>query len=517
MVVTLPLVLLLLDWWPLERFVRFRSDIAAATKKRQIASVSYPKMTFRHLVAEKVPLFVLSALSCVITTIAQRVAVAALERIPLNYRIANTFLSYISYIGKAIWPSRLAVFYPPPLANLSVATAVGCSLLFFLITAISIFVGRRRRYAAVGWLWYVGTLVPVIGLVQVGSQAMADRYMYIPMVGLLIIVAWAVKDLVDNRPSLRIVTVMLAAVVLSSVVILTRMQVGYWRNSLTLFEHALKVTENNDLAESGCALALADKGRFSEAELHLRRAIQISVNPTFFDDRINLGFVLLQQGKFNEAVVCLSEVIKNKSDSAKAYYFLAVALEGEKKYDEAIKSLTSTLKLEPNYPDARKVMGSLLLVTGKLNEAVPYFNEALRIDANQVEIYRSLGAVYEQLGKYEQAIQSWKRSLELEPDNAEVLNNLAWVLAATGGDKSIQNGVKAVEFAKRACELTGYKEPVLLGTLVVAYAAAGRLDDAITMGQRAVEIAKARGQDALASEIQKRMEFYRAGKPYRQK
>jgi tetratricopeptide (TPR) repeat protein len=349
---------------------------------------------------------------------------------------------------------------------------------------------------------------------------MADRYMYIPMVGLLIIVAWAVRDFVTNQLRWRIVSAVLAAVILLSAVILTRMQVRYWQSSLTLFERALKVTENNDLAESGYSLALADKGRLGEAELHLRRAIKINVNPTFFDDRINLGSVLLQQGKFNEAVACLSEVIKDKPDSAKAsakaYYFLAIALEGEKKYDDAIKSLASTLKLDPNYPDARKIMGSLLLAAGKLNEAIPYFNEALRTGANQVEIYRSLGLVYNRLGKYEQAIQSWTRATELEPDNAEVLNNIAWVLATTG-DISVQNGVKAVEFAERACKLTGYKEPVLLGTLVVAYAAAGRLDDAVTTAQRAVEIAKARGQDKLAGEIQKRMELYRTGQKYQQK
>jgi tetratricopeptide (TPR) repeat protein len=516
MVVTLPLVLVLLDWWPLDRLARFRNNAAAAAKKRQKPSVSYPKTTFRHLVGEKVPLFGMSALSCVMTLIAQRSGevVIALEKVTLEHRVANMFVSYISYIGKTIWPSRLTVFYPHPRINFSDPIVVIYTLLFVMVSAISIYIGRRRKYAVVGWLWYVGTLVPVIGLVQVGVQAMANRYMYIPMVGLLIIVAWAVKDLVDNRPGLRVITAVLALSSLVAAVVVTQTQVGYWRNNLTLFGYALKVTENNDLAESNYALALVDEGRLDEAESHLRQAVRI--NPACFDDRINLGVIFLRQGKLNEAIACLNEVVRDKPDSAQAYYLLAAAYGMEKKYDDAIKSITRNLKLDPNYPDARKIMGSLLLATGKLNEAIPYFNEALRTGANQVEIYKSLGSVYNQLGKYEQAIQNWKKALELEPDNAEVLNNLAWVLATTG-DISVQNGVKAVEFAQRTCELIGYKEPALLDTLAAAYAAAGRLDDAVTAAQRAVNIAKARGQDELAGEIQKRMELYKAGQPYRRK
>ena len=512
-VVTLPLVLLLLDYWPLGR-LKFGRQIE--TQKSKASDLQ--RLSAGRLIAEKIPLLALSIVLGVITVIVQHggETIASLEKIPLNYRINNMFLSYISYIGKTIWPSRLAVFYPSPLENLSVTTAVVCSLLFFLITAIGIYIGRRRKYIAVGWLWFVGTLVPVIGLVQSGSQAMADRYMYVPILGLLIIIVWSVKELIAYQSRWRYIAVVTSVVVLSSLVILTRMQVRHWQNGLTLFEHALKVTENNDLAESGYALALAAKGRFDEAESHMRRAVRINPNPTFFDDRISLGFILLQQGKLNEAIARLNEVIKGKPDSARVHYFLAVALEKQKKYDDAIKSLTNTLKLDPNYPEASKMMGSLLLATGKLNEAVPYLNEALRTDANQVEIYKSLGLVYNQLGKYEKATQVWTRALELQPDNVEFLNNLAWMLA-TVGDISSQDAAKAVELAERACERIEYKEPAILDTLAVAYASAGRFNDAVTTAQRAIDDAKARDQDELAGQIQKRMELYRAGQPYRQK
>jgi spermidine synthase len=193
-----------------------------------------------------------------------------------------------------------------------------------------------------------------------------------------------------------------------------------------------------------------------------------------------------------------------------------MALEREKKYDDAIKALASALKLTPNYPDARKMMGFLLLATGKLNEAIPYLNEALRTDARQVEIYRSLGLAYNQFSKYEQAIQNWTKAIELEPNNAEFLNNLAWVLA-TAGDISVQDANKAVGLAERACELMGYREFALLDTLAAAYAAAGRFDEAVRTAQQAIDIAKTSGQNELADEIQKRMELYKVGQPYRQR
>ncbi len=200
----------------------------------------------------------MSAFLSVMTFVAQKQGgvVPTLEKMPLDYRVANMFLSYIRYIGKMIWPSGLAVCYPHPRAVLSDAPVVMCAMLFIVLTVLSIYIGRRRRYVAVGWLWYVGTLVPVIGLVQSGAQAMANRYMYIPMLGLLIIIAWAVKDFIVNRPRIRIAATVMAVIVLLSLLILTRMQVRHWQNTLTLFDYTLKVTENNALAENsyGCAL-----------------------------------------------------------------------------------------------------------------------------------------------------------------------------------------------------------------------------------------------------------------------
>ncbi|MCJ7729084.1 MAG: glycosyltransferase family 39 protein, partial [Sedimentisphaerales bacterium] len=253
-VVTLPLALLLLDYWPLDR-LNWGSPPAGKT------------VPVRRLLIEKVPLLVLSAILGLMTLVAQQGGgvVVTFEKMPLDYRIANMFLSYIRYIQKMIWPSGLAVFYPHTHANFSNATVVVCVLLFVLITVFSIYIGRRKRYVAVGWLWYVGTFVPMMGLVQSGAQAMANRYMYIPMLGLLIIIVWAVKDIVANNRRLQIVASVSVVVVLSLALILTRMQVRHWENGTTLFEYALKVTENNSTAENNYGSVLLDAGRLDEA------------------------------------------------------------------------------------------------------------------------------------------------------------------------------------------------------------------------------------------------------------
>jgi tetratricopeptide (TPR) repeat protein len=502
-VVTIPLALLLLDYWPLER-LNLGSHPAGRT------------VPVGRLVIEKVPLLVLSATLAVATFIAQRSggAVVPLENVSLADRIANMFISYISYIGKMIWPSGLAVFYPLPRADFSNTTVVICTLLFVLISVMSIYIGRRRKYIAFGWLWYVGTLVPVIGLVQSGAQAMANRYMYIPMVGLLMIAVWAVKDLVGNRPRLKVVMAVFAGVVLSSAIIITRMQVRHWQNNITLFEYALKVTKNNSIAENSYGCALFDEGRVTEAIQHLSNAVRIS--PTFSDARKNLGKVLLKEGKSNEAIACFNELIKRKKESAEVYYHLAMASGMQGKYDDAIKYYSKTLDIDPKYPDAHGRMGTALLAAGRTKEAIAQLNEAAQIKPDRAEVYVNLGTAYTQLGRYEQAIQNWLRAVQLDANNADTLNNLAWLLA-TAGNITVQDANKAIEFAQRACELKGYNEPEFLDTMGAAYAAGGRFEDAIKTAQEAVNAAKARDREDLAGEIEKRIKLYQSGQRYRQK
>jgi tetratricopeptide (TPR) repeat protein len=402
----------------------------------------------------------MSAFLSVMTFVSQRQGgvVPTLEKMPLDYRVANMFLSYIRYIGKMLWPSGLAVCYPHPRAVLSDTPVVMCAMLFIVLTILSIYIGRRKRYVAVGWLWYVGTLVPVIGLVQSGAQAMANRYMYIPMLGLLIIIGWAVKDFIVNRPRIRIAATVIGVIVLLSLLILTRIQVRHWQNTLTLFEYTLKVTKNNAFVENNYGSALLEAGRLDEAFLHLNKAL--SIIPELGEAEENMGKVYLKQGKFNEAILCFKRVLEL--------------------------------------------------------EAITHFNYVLQTKEISAEAYANLGSAYIQVGKYDLAIQNLTKSIELKPDNIDVLNKLAWLFAAVD-DASIHNAQKAVEFAQRGCELTSYNDPMLLDTLAVAYAATGRFDEAKATAEKALNIAKEAGRENLAVEIQERIKLYQANQQYRQK
>lgn len=475
-VVTLPLVLLLLDYWPLERIGEQRTEDRRREEEGQ-------KTSLKWLIIEKIPLLAMSAFLSVMTFVSQKSggAVLTTKNIPLDQRIANVFLSYITYIGKMIWPSGLAVYHPHPRTGFSDTAVVICELLFVLIAVFSIYMGRRKKYVTIGWLWYVGTLVPMIGLVQVGAQAIAYRYMYLSMLGLLIIVAWAVKDLVANRFRWKVVAAVSAIVVLSAFVILTRMQVRHWQNTITLFEHTLNVTKDNAAAEHNCGYALSEAGRFDEAAIHLNRAVQLV--PEFVEARNNLGKLYLKQGKINEAIECFTELAKREDAPAEVYYSLASALLMQKRYDEAIKQLAIALELDPDYAHAPSAMAVALMSAGRADEAMACFNKYLRINDNSTELHYNLAVALVMQKKYDEAIRHFTRVTELDPNNAGALNGLARTLDA----------------------------------LAITYAEAGKFDDAKVTAEKALNIAKTAGQGQLAREIEGRLQLYKKGLPYQGK
>ena len=502
-VVTLPLVLLLLDYWPLERL----------NWKHRPAGKTEP---LSRLFMEKAPFLVLSAILSAATIAAQKNAGALIpaEAIPFDSRVANMFLSYIKYIGKTIFPSRLAVFYPHSNTTFSVTVIILCALIFILITAISIFAAGKRKYITVGWLWYVGTLVPMIGLVQAGEQAIADRYMYLPIIGLLVIIGWIARDFVFNRPRLKLTISVLATIILFSSVVLTQNQIRYWQNGMVLFEHALKVTKNNHVAEKGYGSELFAAGRLDEAAAHFRNALM--THPGYLEAGNELGKIYFKQGKLNEAVACFNKILKYNKGSAEIYYNLGITLMQQKKYEESIKCFAKVLELDSKYPDAHNNMGIALLATGKKTEAIKHLNEALQTNSNDAGLYGNLGNAYVQSGTYDLAVQNWAKALKLKPNSTEILNNIAWILA-TVDDKSVRDANKAIEAAGRACELTANKNAEYLDTLAATYAAASRFDDAIKTAHRSLDIAKAGNQTDLAGEIEKRIKLYEAGQPYREK
>ncbi|HEX5067206.1 MAG TPA: tetratricopeptide repeat protein [Myxococcota bacterium] len=324
MVVTFPLVLLLLDVWPL---ARLRSESA------------------RRLALEKLPLLAGSALFALVTFLAQQRAgaVATTGVLPLDARVAQALISSVAYLGKSVWPRSLACFYPYPDA-ISLVKAAGAASLLLALTALALRYVRTRPYLAVGWFWYLVTLLPVVGLVQVGMQAMADRYTYLPLVGIFIAAVFGAYDLLAARTLGRRLLAPLAAAVVAACVLLTRIQVGYWQNDIVLNEHALAVTQGNFVAHNNLALAFVSQQRYAEAQAHLEEALRI--RPGYPDARNNLAGVLIQQGRLHEAADELRTAVVNSPTYAPAHRNLAALLQQMGRPDEAAAHLREAERLE---------------------------------------------------------------------------------------------------------------------------------------------------------------------------
>lgn len=351
MLVTLPLTLLLLDYWPLGRL-------------KTVDSKSW------NLVWEKIPLFILAGISCVVTFMAQKMggAVAPMQGLPVGMRVANALVSYVEYILKMIWPIKLAAFYPHSGNGLPEWQVVGAGVLLVCISALAVLAGRRNRYIAVGWLWYMITLVPVIGLMQVGGQAMADRYTYVPLIGLFIIIAWGAPDLLNLlKPTYRylggIVLSIASCVIVLAFAACSWVQVGYWKNDIILYEHVLQVVPNNALANTALGNALAAKGDIRTAIFHYRKAIKIS--PGFTEARNDLGAALLSQGKIDAAISEFRELIRLAPKDPVSHNNLGTALAKQGNLDAAILEFQRAITLNPEYAKAKHNLKLALALRGK--------------------------------------------------------------------------------------------------------------------------------------------------------
>jgi len=377
MLVTVPFVLLLLDYWPLGR-VSWRGGIGEGGAVAVAGGVE----SVWRLILEKIPLFVLVGVSCVITYVVQQSsgAVKTWESYPLGMRLSNAAVSYCGYIVKMVYPTSLAVLYPYPVNGPAVWNVLVCCAVLVGISGLVIYAARRRRYPAVGWFWYLGTLVPVIGLVQVGVQAMADRYTYLPSIGIFIIVSWGIAEL-TNRWRFRTAIVTAASCVLiAGMVVRTRRQVGYWKDSVTLFEHTLWVTENNAPIENNYASTLCKQGRFDQAIEHFRKCLQI--NPRHANAHYNLGLVLAQKNELEGAVVHLRRSLELNPNSAHTLINLAGVLlmragGGSGDGSEAVRLARRACELT-NYgnPQMLSILAEAYAKTGNFEAAVGVLEKA---------------------------------------------------------------------------------------------------------------------------------------------
>ena len=410
MLVTWPFVMLLLDYWPLRRQQRLDT-------RGQLS-------VLRNLVVEKLPLFALVAASAIITFLAQshEGAVRTFADAPVALRLSNALVSYAKYLLLMFWPNDLAVYYPLAPMGIPPWQTIGAVFLLIGITAFCLFQRRIRPYLIMGWLWFLGTLVPVIGLVQVGGQIMADRYFYIPSIGLFIALVFGLADIAKSwrvAPSLSMGIACAALLILAT---LTNAQIQRWRDSFTLFEHTLAVTPPNLHIEHNLGLAMGASGRYDEAAAHFEKILQI--DPNFYDGLVAMGVTRKFQGRLPEAIEYFQAAIRSQPDAPKAHVQLALALWKQNRDQAALEEMRRASQLAPKDAHIRADFGLALELVGRIPEAIEQFHEALRLNPNSADAHNNLGLALLASGKPRESIPEFEAALRLEPELKGAADNL---------------------------------------------------------------------------------------------
>ena len=535
MLVTVPLVLLLLDYWPLQRFGG-RSSI-------------------RRLALEKIPLLALSAAGGFVTLWVQQSSVARTEQLPLIWRVANGLVTYAIYLKQMIWPVGLAVFYPHPGDQLPVWEIGLAIVLLALVSAAAIALRHKRPYLLTGWFWYLVMLLPVIGLIQVGSQAHADRYTYLPQIGLYLLLAWAITDALTSRFATgrirrgglqRRILAVTASLAIIALAWCAHVQASHWRNGESLWGHALAVTSGNFMAHDGLGQCLANRGRLDEAIDQFQKALNIA--PGYPEIETNLILALTRKGRTDEAITHLQTLLKEYPNDAQAHYDLGnallrkgnsqgaiaayektlsiqarypaahynlgIALDQNGQIDEAIAHYREAVQEQPNYPKAYYLLGNDLLHKGRVDDAIAAYEQALKSRLTYPEAENNIGLAFLQKGRPSEAIAHWQNALAGQSDSVDTLNNLAWVLA-TFPESWIRDRKQALALAERANQLSGDNNPAILRTLAAAYAENGRFTEAKVTAERGLQLANTKENLALANIFEGDLARYRANTPVR--
>jgi tetratricopeptide (TPR) repeat protein len=530
MLVTVPFVLLLLDYWPLNRFSERSST--------------------RALILEKVPLLALSVADALATLWAEHSSMAREEQLPLLLRITNGLVTYITYLRQMIWPTGLAVFYPHPEDKLAIWEICLAIVLLGLVSAGAIALRRKRPYFITGWFWYLLMLLPVIGLVQVGSQGHADRYTYLPQIGLYVLLAWGTTDALASRFATgrsrsgglqrRILAVSAGAAIIA-LAWGAYIQASYWRDAESLWRHTLAVTSGNYIARDALGQFLLSRGRLDEAIDQFKIALSIAPDlpraetnltialtkkgrldeaitylQTFARERhndaeahYNLGNGLLKKGDWQSAIAAYEKALSIHAQYPTAHYNLGIALDRDGRRDEAIAHYQQAVKEDPHYAEAYYLLGNDLLREAHVDDAIAAYEQALKSRPAYPEVENNIGLALFQKNRPSEAIVHWQNALAAEPDSVDSLNNLAWVLA-TFPETWIRNGGRALALAKRANQLSGDKNPAILRTLAAAYAENRRFTEARVIAERGLQLANAQENPALANTFEGDIALYRA-------
>ena len=475
MLVTLPFVLLLLDYWPLKRYSHPALAAGGAGPVDLPGNFSVPL----RLIVEKIPLLALSIALCVATVLVERIGIKPIEIYPLPLRIGNALVSYVTYMWQMIYPAGLAVLYPYPAHGLPVWEIITAILVLASVSA-GVFIWRRTRpYLLVGWLWYLIMLVPVIGLIQVGTQARADRHTYLPQIGLYVLLTWGAADLCAGWRHRRLVLGGIAASVIASLSVDSCLQTAYWRNSESLWTHALACTSDNFIAHNNLGNALLQKGNVEEAIAHFQKALEI--NPNYTIAHNNLGNALIRKGSVDEAIAHYQRALQITPDSAEAHNNLGGALLQKGNVDEAIAHYQKALQINPDYAGAHNNLGNALLQRGSVDEAIAHYQRALQIAPDYAEAHNNLGGALLQKGKVDEAITHFQKALQINPDYAEAHYNLGNALLPKGSvDEAIVHFQRALQIKPDYAEAHNNLGNALLKR--------GSVDEAIAHYQKALQI-----------------------------
>ena len=463
MLVTLPCVLLLLDYWPLGRMGP--------------GGLSFRRPQLRRVLLEKLPFFMLSFVSSAVTLHVQTPAKLYFENLPFAWRAANAVVSSARYLGKIAWPQDLAVLYPHP-GKWSGLAILGSGAVLVAITALSVWQARRRPYLLIGWLWFLGMLVPVLGLVQVGVQSIADRYTYLPAVGIALILVWVARDLAVWRRMQQPGCAAIGCLVLATYAAATWSQCRIWKDTESLFTHAAAVTRGNWVAQYSLALLSMDRYQTSQ-----RGAVT-------------------------------NQVLNLNSQAERSAVLANVASAHRDHLQETILHCRAAIQARPGYADAHATLAKALTESNQLDEARKSLEIAIHLDPKNPETRQNLAELLHRAGQIKEAVAEYRQALGLRSDWPPVMNNLAWILA-THPAMEVRDGAEAVRLAERACQLTGHTNIWFLGTLAAAWAEQGDYTKASTTAEAVLKMATTLGQPTLIEKAKNRAELYRSGRPLR--
>lgn len=479
MLVTLPFLLLLLDYWPLERFGP-SPPLNRSTDPSTASADGHT--TLYRLVIEKIPFFILAAVSSVVTFLVQRTggAMTATDVIPLGSRLANALAAYAKYIGKLFWPEHLAVFYPLDISNSTPAGQLALyALLLAAITVLVLYLGRIRKYLPVGWFWFVGSLIPVVGLVQVGLQAYADRYTYSPYIGLFVMLAWGMSDLPAKGLYRKAVLAAAMVLAVAAMGITAHRYASRWRNGVTLFTHAIEVTQNNWFAYNNLGLSFLRRGRFPEAIGAFEQAVRLK--PDDSGAYNNLGLAYAEQDCYPEAIEAYRQAVRLKPNNVEAYRNLGLAYFDLGRYEEAVEAYQQAVRIDPANAEAYNNLGLSCFQLGRLPQAITAYQQAIALKPDYAKAYANLAVAYNSLGRFPQALEASNKAVRIEPDYAEAYGNLGIAYSGLGRYPD------AIQAFRQAITLKPDYANAYAG-LAMAYGTMGRYTDAVTAFEQAVRL-----------------------------